>query len=389
MAKTRTKIPITKSVLAWAYRTSGLTLEALAERVGVGPQLIADWLNGSELPTKSEFHKLATALHRQAAVFFLPEPPQSFGHVPQFRHPPEITRESLNDLEHESLREAKRLQRAASWSLRELKNAPVTLDRISFSSNIEGAAAQVRAKLGISVEDQIGWANTSHAFHEWRACLESLGFLVLTFVMGRDSCRGFSTWDDYAPVIAINTTGWNTASRIFTLFHEYSHLATRTDSFCMQGFLRKPGKPNDETEKWCEEFAAAVLLPWDAVTRLLKERFGWKLDQKIDDLAQAAYVANKLKVSLRATVLRLIGKNVATWDLYNEISPASDLPSGGGGGGGRDRKKIAEDSLGRRTIGVIIEAVNQDLMTRSEALSYLDIPFRDLIGLEKEYRRPS
>jgi len=32
-------------------------------------------------------------------------------------------------------------------------------------------------------------------------------------------------------------TYWNAAARIFTLFHELAHLATRTDSICVENDL--------------------------------------------------------------------------------------------------------------------------------------------------------
>ena len=39
--------------------------------------------------------------------------------------------------------------------------------------------------------------------------------VVFAFSMGSESCRGFSLWDDYAPILAVNTA-WLPSARIFT-----------------------------------------------------------------------------------------------------------------------------------------------------------------------------
>ncbi len=90
----------------------------------------------------------------------------------------------------------------------------------------------------------------------------------------RDSARGFSLWDDDAPLIAVNSA-WNPAARVYTLFHEYGHLLSRTSSVCLERVGVKISRPTDPAERWCKEFAAAALLPWSGVSKVLKDRFEW------------------------------------------------------------------------------------------------------------------
>jgi len=53
----------------------------------------------------------------------------------------------------------------------------------------------------------------------WRGVLEARGVLVLQLSIGKGNVRGFSAWDDHAPIVAVNTS-YHPTARIFTLFHE-------------------------------------------------------------------------------------------------------------------------------------------------------------------------
>ena len=193
-----------------------------------------------------------------------------------------------------------------------------------------------------------------------RAALEDTGHLVFLFSLGKDSCRGFSLWDDFAPVVAVNTA-WNESARLFTLLHELGHLITRTSSACVES-VRTTSK-TDPVERWCERFAADVLIPAkDAETTL--QRLGWRSGSNITSLAIAGKVASLYKVSLRAAVLRLIDLNAATWTLYDEIPPISDGKSPGGGGTGRSRTKMREDQLGDRATSLLVAAVEREVLSR-------------------------
>jgi hypothetical protein len=71
----------------------------------------------------------------------------------------------------------------------------------------------------------------------------------------------------------------------------------------------------------------------------------------------------------------LIELNLADWDLYDQILPLADSkPEGSGGGSGRNRLAIREDEFGARGTRLFVEAVRKEVITRSQALSYLDIP---------------
>lgn len=75
----------------------------------------------------------------------------------------------------------------------------------------------------VPLEAQLSWSSAGVALRVWREAVEGLGVMVLMLPMGEESCRGFSIWNDVAPLIAINTA-WLPEARIFTMLHELAHL---------------------------------------------------------------------------------------------------------------------------------------------------------------------
>lgn len=378
-------VPITPEVLDWAIHESGHDVGAIAEAVGVDLEDVEAWLSGAdEKPTVTQFHKLAGFLKRPEAVFFLPRAPETRPVEVQFRSPPGTKRREPSPDERLSIREAARLQRGLAWVLEALGAKSADMPAYSVSDDLEQAAVAVRRQLGITVAAQLQWGSEYEAAHRWREALERSGVYVLFLSMGKESVQGFSLWHDVVPVIAVNTTHWKAQARIYTMFHECAHLLTRTSSICAKGTSR-PWTDGDQVERWCEEFAAALLLPWRAVEQRLTQRFGWKPGSKITDLGYASYIANQFKVSLRAAVLRLVNKDVAGWNLYRAIPPLSDTKAKGGppaeeGQGRRPQRRLQQ--YGVRTVRTFLRGVRSDAITRDDALRYLDVADTDIDELE-------
>jgi len=362
-----TEVPITPSVLRWAIAQSGHELSELAVAADVSSAQIEQWLAGESVPNLTQARKLANKLHRPLAALLLPAPPKSEPMVVEFRHSIE-ERVELNPSERRYLRRAKRFQETLSWLTRELHVGRPTIPPRTWNSDPRPAADIVRNGLGVSAAEQRRWNTAAIAIQEWRAALERTGLLVFLFSMVKDSCRGFSLWDEFAPVVAVNTA-WNESARTFTLFHELGHLVTRTSSACLESSRKR----TDPVERWCERFSAHVLMPSADVHSTLLE-YGWRPGTQIADLNIARKIANAFHVSLRAATIRLIDLDVANWPLYEQIPKISDMKKPGGGGSGRDRAQIREDELGERTTSLLINAVEREFLERSQAVEFLDIP---------------
>lgn len=359
----RVEVPITPSVLKWAIKESGYTLAEVSEAVDGNEALLASWLDGSARPSITEIKAIAKKLHRQVATFLLPKPPAKDGPSVKFRNPLGELARQLNPMERRVLRRAVRLQEAYTWMLSEMKRSTASLPEFHLSDDPAKAAVEARKLLRVTMTAQREWKSASKAFDAWREAVESLGVIVLLYGIGKEGVRGFSLWHPLAPVIVVNTA-WKDEARIFSLFHELGHLFTRSNSACA-AVLLTTGDSKDRAERWCESFAAAVLLPAKPL-----EEIGM-----VSDIRSLSNLARKYKVSLSAMALQLIHLGKARWSLLHVIPKTADnKKSGGPGGATRNRREIREDELGKRGAGLFVDAVKNDIFSPSEALDYLDIP---------------
>lgn len=364
-----TEVPITPSVLRWAISESGFVSTEVAEAVGVSATTLDQWQSGESRPNLTQARRLASKLHRPFAALLLPNPPEKRPLAVEFRHPLGGRRE-LNPSERRHLRRAIRIQETLSWIAGEVSVEPPKTPAGSISDDAAAVAAETRRVLGVSTTAQMTWASSAIAFDNWRTAIESTGHIVLLFSIGKGSCRGFSSSDPRVPLIAVNTA-WNEEARIFTLFHEFGHLITRTSSACVESI--RTSDETDPTERWCERFAAEVLMPKPDVEAALRQQ-GWVQGREIRSLDVPAALARRFKVSLRAAVIRLITVDAARWDLYDQIPVVADKKPEAGGGTGRSRSEIREDQFGDRVASLLVEAVDKDVIGRSQAVDFLDIP---------------
>ncbi len=368
------QVPITPSVLAWAIEESGLGTDVIAKRVDVDQPELEAWLHGQAQPSLTAFKKLALVLRRPTATFLLPKPPKTKSVQIEFRHPPGVSSRELLPEERLRIREVTRLQDAVAWLLDEMGDTTPELPKLSSTQNAELAGKRLREILKVDIETQTRWPDTTAAFKEWRRAFEDVGVLVFLLPMGAEAARGFSIWNPRAPAVVANTH-WNPAARLYTLFHEFAHVLTRTNSVCIEDG-RSHGSAFD-LERWCEQAAAAALMPEASVRAAVATT-------KSVNLEMASRLAARFRVSLRAATLRLIGLQLAGWSLYQSLPAASDAKPGGAGGGGRNRAQVRLDEYGRRTTSTFVRAVQRDVIGVADAMRYLDISDQNLIEIEKK-----
>ena len=143
---------------------------------------------------------------------------------------------------------------------------------------------------------------SDEAFGRWRALIEQIGVAVYLQKFSLDAGRAFSVWEEGAPpAIVINKTDRGQNAWTFSLIHEYAHL-----------LIRKPGlsdrNPKNPVEAFCNRFAAAFLMPIEALRLLLPV---WP-DKPINwDVNSVWNAAKRLKVSGQALAIRLEELNKA------------------------------------------------------------------------------
>lgn len=374
----RVSVPLNGNVLRWAREEAALSVADLATLVKVDPGELSAWERGDGQPTKGQFTKLVGKLRRPSAIFFLPQPPRDAGLPTEFRRGPGLRGHELQQDELRLLRWTRRLQGLVEWAARDAGQATVAIPQADAGTSPIDAAAEFRRSVGISVEEQVSWKEASQALRSWRARLEELGVVAVQLSLGRESIRGFSVWSDVAPLIAVNTA-YHPTARIFSLFHEAGHLVRRSNSACYD--FVAPDAHDDAIERWCERFAAAFLLPADAVRQVAGSRVN--AQGKVDDVYDARAIANRFKTSTRASTLRLQELGLAETSLYGKVVAAFakyDWNTGGGGGGQpRTEKRLGQ--IGHRAAEVLLASAAQGRLHERDLADHLRLTTGEVADL--------
>jgi Zn-dependent peptidase ImmA (M78 family) len=124
----------------------------------------------------------------------------------------------------------------------------------------------------------------------------------------------------------MNSLRVSPAARSYTLGHELGHLVTRVDAACIEGTTDSPfGAP---VERWCEAFAATLLMPELEFRAVLRGRGVRGATAGIEDVRAAV---RAFRVSGRAAALRMIDLGLAERRLYRiveaEFRPATQSQS--------------------------------------------------------------
>ena len=262
--------------------------------------------------TYVQLETLADKYKRPIAIFFFPEPPEE----PNIAENLALRSSNNNPLEprtHILLRQAY----ARQLSLMELNFGTNPSEQKIFrdlhvrpTDSTKESAQQARVYLNINIDRQAGWKTAAEALENWRDCIEEAGIFVFKEAFQDDSVDGFCLVHDEFPVIYLNNSR-PTVRQIFSLFHELAHLLlgengiTRSDIFHSRIFR---GGTTQEIEGFCDQFAAAFLVPSDD----LKTRLNFSVydDEAIEELA------NYYKVSRPVILLKLIDQGIFTPENY-------------------------------------------------------------------------
>ena len=259
-----THVAVAESVLAWALQRADRSYE---EAVDKFPKL-GDWLSGEALPRLRELEKFASFTHVSLGALIMPEPPDEALPIADMR-----TRES-KAIERPSgnlLDTINRYQLFQDWYhdyAREqgAEKLPF-LGSASTQDNPHMVARRVRELLRL---DRV----KANSPDQWRRdivkALEDMGALVMmSGIVGNntrrplssDEFRGFSLYDDLAPLIFVNLAGESYGAQNFTLVHEFAHLLAGHSA--LSGGDHLLGGTGEEA--WCNRVAALALLPDDAL----------------------------------------------------------------------------------------------------------------------------
>lgn len=295
-------------MLVWARETASLSQEEAAHAITVPVGRIQEWERGDDRPTVNQLRRLAERYKRPLSVFYLPEPPQGFQALRDFRRlPGAVDRRFSPQLAYE-VRAAYERRLVAIEVLSDLGDEPAQLGvQARQQDDPEAVAARLRDRLGVTPAEQARW---NDHFRAWRDAVEAAGVLVFALSgahhqVDLEEMRGFAIAEQPLPVIVVNGKD-RSPGRVFTLLHELAHVALG------QSAIENDIEAGDAlpavdraVERFCNRVAAAVLMPREdlfaepIVVAKQGQRTPWS-DEEIIALAR------RYGVSRETLLLRLV-----------------------------------------------------------------------------------
>lgn len=309
-------IAVSVPVLRWAAQRARLSDEALSTRF----RKWLLWLNGEAQPTLKQLENFARLTHTSVGYFFLPKPPELSLPVPDFRT---FRDEALSEPSTELLDTLYLCQQRQDWyrDYSRVHGLPVLsfVGSVNIQSAPEEVASNMRAALGLSVEERRELPTWTDALRQLIVKAEDTGVLVMaSSIVGSNSrrkldvgeFRGFALADNLAPLIFLNAAD-SKAAQMFTLAHELAHLwlgATGVSD------VQAGNVPEQRIELWCNRVAVELLVPMQAL------RATYRSDAPVPDEIQR--LAREFKVSTLVTLRRLFDAGFlnqdSLWRHYRE-----------------------------------------------------------------------
>jgi Zn-dependent peptidase ImmA (M78 family) len=257
---------------------------------------------------------------------------------------------------------------------------PFTLDATT-SSDVDALAHEIRAYLYVTDAEQKQWKG--NAFSAWRMAMEAKD--VLVFMIPRlalAEMRGVAIAEQKFPVILINARDRG-GGRVFTLLHEFCHLAIHQSGVSGEGGEQK-GAPNPSVERYCNAVAAATLMPKEW---LLSEIAMLPAKSGVWDDDQLSTLALRFGVSREALLRRLLTLGKTTQAFYDSKRTAflkeyADLNDKKSTGGPEYHIQVLSQ-LGRAFTRLVFQGYHERRLTLRDVANYFNMQVKSIPEMER------
>lgn len=379
MVRKLLEVKIKPEIIKWAREAAGWSIEEISQKLRISRESYERIESGKKKPTFKQLERLANYFKRPVAVFFLPKPPEEPSMNYSFRILPKSETEFSKELLL-AIRKARQYQSILNELMRDLGiNAKSKVIPITFQNNPKEFALEERKRMGISVEEQFKWKDAYEAFNAWRAAVESMNIPVFQFKFPIEDARGFSLMDNEPSVIAVNSAD-NILARIFTLFHEYAHIALGITEIYVKDEERITDK---KLEHWCDSFASEFLIP-EKVLEKDKDYLSFvKSKRPTPEILNA--LAKKFKVSRMAILTRLRTLNLIDDELYKKAmqSLREQQEEKQKMKGFMTPPKKCLQEKGKQFISSVLQGREREIITTADLLEYLSVKLKHLDKIQK------
>lgn len=380
---------VNPALMEWSRKASALDIEAAAQKIGVRPEKIIAWEEGTAAPTMSQLRKLADVYHRAVSFFFLNERPPAAKAPTDFRRfELRGTGRSTPELAN-AIREVQAKREAALNIYAEMENAPPPFDLVIRSrTDPEQAGADLLRQLGVTLPERLHWDDYK-ALRAWKRAAESRGVLVMQVSrISLQEMRGCSLALFPLPVVLLNSSD-SALGRVFTLLHELTHLARNESALCD---IEESGRQGEleRTEAFCNHAAGAILAPRDA---LLGERLVQTANRRTEwGDAELRQLRNRYRASREVVLRRLLMLGKTSLEFYRRKRAEFQ----------REYQRLQDEKTagfvpfplrvvlgnGRFLTGLVLDAYDSRLITGSELSRILGTKLDHLGAISAELRGP-
>jgi Zn-dependent peptidase ImmA (M78 family) len=312
-------LPFNPNVLRWAREWRGRSVEEAAQKVNVNEEKLLAWEAGNSVPTVRQARILAGFYDRSFLEFFLSRIPNvaQTKLAPDFRlH--KVAPDPRGDREVQVIQDWAEEARQSAMELFGVLGDDVPIVpaefRATLDTNPAWAASEARRLCGYTVEDQIalGSAERGRVAKDIRRAIERLGALVLKDSrLGKYGVRGVTLFANPLPIIVFGTEA--PTAQAFTLAHELGHIALQQSAISGPPTAREAINEAERSERWCDEFAGAFLIPEPALGKIWAKPN--RPNPKIGDDA-LRQLANTFSVSQHAMLIRLVQLRYVASEYY-------------------------------------------------------------------------
>ena len=293
-------------MLKWARERSPIELEDIPIKInGIKVEQVRRWENGIENPSITEAKKLADLYDIPFAALFLTNLPKSDNTT-------YIDRRTYKDnldikISYELWKEINKLKSCREYAIEyiDMDKYKNILKSLNPDDSLEKIATDVRKLFNIETPFKNKTSYSNKAFNFFRNIIEKNGIMVLQIEnVSISEIRGISLSYDILPIVAVNKSDSDRA-KVFTLFHELSHLIRRTSNLCLVDFNER----EDKEEKNCNKLAAEILIPKETIENIIQNE-----DLRDDNIIEK--IANRYAVSKFVVIKKLYDLKKIDFTLY-------------------------------------------------------------------------
>lgn len=362
------RVTVRPELLRWACERAGHSVDSLAHRF---PKL-PDWERGDASPTLKQLESFAKATFTPVGFLFLDKPPVETLPIPDFRSGRGLRTRRPSPHLLDTLYICQQRQEWYHDFARTAGEEPLPfIGSVTVRAPIKAAAQTIRDALGFDLNARRTCRTWEEALGQFIDQVDTLGILVMRNGVVHNNThrkldphefRGFTLVDSLAPLVFLNGAD-SKAAQMFTLAHELGHLwlgRSALDDAEIAGVL------DDAAERWCNEVAAELLVPMDA----LHAEIGGTVDIERDLVG----MARTFKVSTLVILRRIYDGHFITREIFREAyeSELARLPQRAKAGGG-DFYLTEISRVGRRFASALVGSTLEGHTLYLEAFRMLGI----------------